>query len=60
MKSTDNENLYTVVMALAEALQNKDLEIKHLNERIRILRLKRDLVYQLKKHIVVVIVLILS
>lgn len=37
MKSTENENLYTVVMALAEALQNKDLEIKHLNERIRVL-----------------------
>ena len=37
MKSTDSENLYTVVMALAEALQNKDLEIKHLNERIRVL-----------------------
>ena len=37
MKSTDNENLYTVVMALAEALKNKDLEIKHLNERIRAL-----------------------
>ena len=37
MKPTDNENLYTVVMTLAEALQNKDLEIKHLNERIRAL-----------------------